>query len=136
MADSRRGLRFAVVFDEDLWAREVGVLARNSRRRTVVETARRALERDGVAWADLARCEPHAMDGTRLGGCVKLRVPVGKPPSEAPFGFVLEPARDEAGRLALRVLAFGERHPARPSERSVYERAHNRRHGAWPTPQR
>ena len=49
MADSRRGLRFAVVFDEDLWVREVGGLARNSRRRTVVETARRALERDGAA---------------------------------------------------------------------------------------
>jgi len=131
--DTPGGPRFAVAFDDDLWEREVGRLAPNSRGRVAAESARRVLEREGAARDWLAACEPDSADGTRLGGWVKLRIPLGRPASEAPYGFVLEPALDADGRLSLRPIAFGERHPARPATRSVYERAHNRRHGAWPT---
>jgi len=131
--DIRRGARFAVVFDDELWQREVDRFAPNARARTAAEAARRVLERDGVAKQRLLACEAAALDGTRLANCVKLKVPLERPASEAPYGFVLEPVFKQDGRLALRVLAFGERHPDERATRSVYERAHNRRHGAWPS---
>jgi hypothetical protein len=63
---------------------------------------------------------------------VKVYVPITiAPPSERPFGFVLVPGVARDGRLQLTLLAFGERHPRRGS-RSVYERAHKRRHGRYP----
>ncbi len=133
MHDILGGPRFAVTFDDELWRREVGRLAQKSRARSAAEVARRVLEREGIHRDRLAACEPEAADGTRLGGCVKLRVPLGRPASEAPYGFVLEPALDEEGRLKLRLLAFGLRHPDRPATRSVYERAHNRRYRTWPS---
>lgn len=133
MDDTRGGPRFAIVFDEVLWQREVERLAANSGARLAAEAARRVLERDGAAPEWLAQCEPGEADGTRLGGCLKLRVPLGRPASEAPYGFVLEPTRNANGRLALRPIAYGERHPDRRATRSVYERGHNRLHGVWPS---
>ena len=105
MSDIPAGPRFAVVFDDDLWRREVGRLAPNSRGRIAAEAARRVLERDGVHKDRLAACEAEAADGTRLGGLVKLRIPLGGPAPAAPYGFVLEPALDEAGRLELRACS-------------------------------
>lgn len=134
MADKREGPRFAVAFDEVAWEREVGRLGTGSRARVAAEAARRVLERDGVRRDQLARCKPRASDGTELGGLVKVRLPLDRPASEAPFGLVLEPFMGADERLGLRVIAFGERHPQRPATRSVYERAHDRRHGRWPTP--
>lgn len=136
MVDRKDGPRFAVSFDEHAWAQEVGRLATRSPGRRVAEAARRTLERDGIGEDQLARCKALAGDGTELGGCVKARLPLFGPASEAPFGLVFEPFLDRDGRLGLRVLAFGERHPKRPTTRSVYERAHNRRHGSWPHPLR
>jgi hypothetical protein len=132
VADIRGGARFTIAFDDDLWRQEVERFAPHARGRIAAEAARRVLERDGVGKDGLAACEAQGPDGTRLRGWVKLRIPLARPASEAPYGFVLEPVLDERGRLALRLVAFGERHP-REGTRSVYERAHNRRHGAWPT---
>jgi len=63
---------------------------------------------------------------------VKVRVPLNKPASEAPWGFVLEPALGTEDGLVLRPIAFGERHPIQRWSRSVYERAHRRLHGRYP----
>jgi hypothetical protein len=77
-------------------------------------------------------CEKEGPDGTRLALCVKLRVPVDEEgTSEAPFGFVLG-LRQVEGRLVLRMIAYGERHPTNQATRTVYERAHKRLHGRYP----
>lgn len=79
----------------------------------------------------MRRCEPAAADGRRLAGCAKVYVPLGTEPSRAPHGFVFALRADaESGRVILRLVAFGERHPS--SGRSVYERAHRRLHGRYP----
>jgi hypothetical protein len=92
------------------------------------ERERRRLERDGIAISALERCSAEGEDGTNLEGLVKVYVPIGDaPPSERPYGFVFVPTRE--GVLAL--VAFGERHPAWGT-RSVYQRAHRRRHGRYP----
>jgi hypothetical protein len=133
VVDKRGGPRFAVAVDGDVWTQEVERLKAGSSGRVAAEVAWRVLERDGARKDELAACEPEAADGTRLGGCVKLRIPLGKrASSEAPYGLVFEPSLDGRGRLALGVLAFGERHPVREATRSVYERAHRRLHGEWP----
>jgi hypothetical protein len=68
-------------------------------------------------------------DGTRLGGLVKVYVPISAaPPSKRSFAFVFGPGRDERGPYVA-LVAFGERHPKR-GVRSVYERAH--KHGRYP----
>ncbi len=69
----------------------------------------------------------------RLPGCAKLYVPLGRQgASESPFGFVFQLAQDADGSLVWNFLAFGERHPANPQTRNVYERAHMRLHGRYP----
>jgi hypothetical protein len=65
-------------------------------------------------------------DGTRLGGCVKTRVPW----PDGRWGLVLIPVASESGELSLRAIAFGERHPPAPRRPSVYQVAHRRLHGA------
>lgn len=63
---------------------------------------------------------------------VKLYLPrKGKAPSERPLAFVFE-LKVQEGRPELYFLAFGERHPQRTDVRSVYVRAHARRHGRLP----
>lgn len=125
------GAYFPVVVDTDVWEQEVERLAARSEARQAAEAARRVIEDEGIPQGLLARCEAQATDGTRLEGCLKARVPLGRrASSEAPFGFVFEPVMDPRDSLTLRVLAFGERHPR--IGRSVYERAHKRLHGRYP----
>jgi hypothetical protein len=127
----RRERRVAVLVTERVWRAEVERFDRSSPARLAAERERRRLLSDGVALADLRRCEAEAAGGTSLAGLVKVYVPISDaPPSERPYAFVLSPARRE--RIpALALVAFGERHPRR-GVRSVYERAHKRLHGRYP----
>src|SRR3954469_13847162 len=78
--------------------------------RRAAERARRLLERDGVPADRLLRCQSEGRDGTRLGGCVKARVPW----PDGQWGTVLVPVATPTTLLSLRALAFGERHPTAP----------------------
>lgn len=73
-------------------------------------TARSDAERRGVALPEVLPCDAHGPDGTALAGCAKLYLPVGEaPPSERPFAFVLQLAREMDSTLAF--VAFGHRDP-------------------------
>jgi hypothetical protein len=114
-----------------VWEDEVGRFVERSAARAAAERERGRLERDGLELSALAGCEAEGPDRTRLGGLVKAYVPLAdRPASERPFGFIFAPDRGPSGPF-LRLLAFGERHPAKGS-RSVYERAHKRLHGRYP----
>ncbi len=129
MADRRvAGERFA--FDDDVWADEVERFKVGGSAHTSAVTARAQIERPD-ARIPVRRCDAEAADGTRLGGCAKVYVPLHAEPSRAPYGFVFAiRASASTGRLVLRLVSYGERHP--PETRSVYERAHRRLHGCYP----
>jgi hypothetical protein len=127
MAAAQR--RLAVRFDEAIWREAVrgfsGVPLQ------VAVSARSDTERHGVALADVLPCEALGPEGTALAGCAKLYLPIGDaPPSERPFAFILQLAR-EGLTFVWVFIAFGHRHP-RPGVRSVYERAHRQLHGRFP----
>jgi hypothetical protein len=132
MADGRqRAAEISIEFDEEVWAEEVGRLRSRSPARVQAEKARREIEADhpGLRWQP---CEEDGAEGARLGGCVKLYVPLGQEgASAAPYGFVFG-LRKVHGRFVLRMVAFGERHPTNPQTHSVYERAHKRLHDRYP----
>jgi hypothetical protein len=120
-------------FGEDEWREEVQRLRDRSPARVQAERARREVEASKSS-PDFLKCEVHGDDRTRLPGCVKLYLPLGRHgPSAAPFGFVFQLARDSSGTLAWNFIAFGERHPENPFTRTVYERAHRRLHGRYPS---
>lgn len=122
------GERFA--FDDDVWAEEVERYRERAPARVAATVARADIERSGSRVRVLA-CEEQGPGGTRLAGCAKVYVPIGAATSGADFGFVFALRTDRArGEVLLRIIAFGERHPARG--RSVYERAHRRLHGRYP----
>lgn len=124
--------RLRVLIDPSVWAEEVGRFGARSPARIAAERERRGLERDGIALGSLMLCEPEEADGTRLEGLMKTCVPIGdRPPSQRPYGFVFSPERDRHG-THLPLVAYGERHPELLATRSVYERAHKRRHGRYP----
>jgi len=129
MADKRvLGERFA--FDEDVWAEEVRRLNATGRAYENAVAARTEIERPG-ARIPVRACDSEASDGTLLSGCAKVYVPIDVEPSRAPYGLVFAiRAEHGSGRLVLRFIAYGERHPGRG--RSVYERAHRRLHGRYP----
>ncbi len=121
-------------FDRDVWAQEVERFPDRSRPRAVAVGARNKLERSGAAGHRVQRCASEGDDGSRLGACVKMYLPLdGASSADAPYGFVFELGVDDGPplRLELVLLAFGERHPA-PGTRNVYERAHKRLHGRYP----
>lgn len=122
------GGRFA--FDEDVWAQEVGRFRARGPAHGAASRARREVERSGSR-VPVRPCESEETAQARLPGCGKVYVPLGAEPSAAPYGFVFVFEADASGRVVLRLLAYGERHPA-PATRSVYERAHKRLHGRYP----
>ena len=132
MADGRQGApAISIEFDDEVWAEEVERLRPRSFARAQAEKARKEIEADssGLPWEP---CEENGPEGTRLGLCVKIRVPVGhEGASAAPDGFVFA-LRKVVGGLVLRMVAFGERHPTNPRTHSVYKRAHRRLHGRYP----
>jgi hypothetical protein len=113
-----------------VWRQEVERLDTRSTARLQAERARREIEagREELEWE---RCEAEGPDSTRLPGCRKLYVPLGRGASDGPFGFVFRLTKEPAG-LAWVMIAFGERHPDNPNTHSVYERAHKRLHGRYP----
>jgi hypothetical protein len=123
----------SIRFDREEWQEEVERLDERSEARIQAERARREIE-GGKAALDLQKCEADdRASGTRLVGCVKSYVPLGKQgASEAQFGFVFQLAQNPDGSLVWNFIAFGERHPDNPATRTVYERAHKRLHGRYP----
>jgi hypothetical protein len=122
----------SIEFGSTAWRDEVERFDQRSRARIQAERARREIEagRSELAWH---RCEADGPRGTRLPGCRKLYVPLGKPgASDAPFGFVFRLSQKSDGSLSWSLIAFGERHPADRRIRNVYERAHKRLHGRYP----
>jgi hypothetical protein len=127
---SRGAARVAVFIDPEVWREEVERLDGRSPARIAAERERRGLE-NGLPRRLLERCEEEGWDGTHLRGLVKAYVPLREgPASERPYGFVFRPASYRE-RFVLALVAYGERHPP-PGTRSVYERAHKRRHGRYP----
>lgn len=122
----------SVEFGSAEWREEVERLDQHSPARVQAQRARREIEsgRSDLAWQ---RCEANGPGGTRLPGCRKLYVPLGKPGASAsPFGFVFRLTQKADGGLAWTMIAFGERHPGDRRTRNVYERAHKRLHGHYP----
>lgn len=125
--------RIEVRVDPEAWAVEVERFRQGSPARLAAERERQRLEQHGVRVNQLFPCAATGSDATRLGGELKLYVPITDgPASERPYGFVFSPAEGaNDGRRYLALIAFGERHPARGT-RSVYERAHKRLYGRYP----
>jgi len=120
----------AFVFAEATWSQEVGRLRERSPARAQAERARREIEEGSSV--QRFKCKAEGDDGTRLPGCIKVYVPLGRQgASEAPYGFVFQVIQRGEG-LAWAFIAFGERHPDDPDERTVYERAHKGLHGRYP----
>ena len=113
------------------WEEEVERYRPRSPARAQAQSARRAIEAGAkLHWK---RCKTDGPDGTKLPGCRKLYVPLGKVGAgEAPYGFVFQLIQKPDGSLAWNLIAFGERHPANERTRNVYERAHKRLHGRYP----
>lgn len=123
MPTSGSGPRFEVRFDELAFAEDLEHATAAGRE--VARKARLELERQGIAAERLFRCDAEGRDGTRLGGCVKTRVPW----PDGRWGIVFVGIVDETGRVALRVLALGVRHPDAPWRPSVYQVADRRLNG-------
>ncbi len=114
------------------WNEEVERYDLRSPARIQAQSARRAIEA-GTARLDWRRCKADGPGGTKLPGCRKLYVPLGRQsPSQAPFGFVFQLIQKADTSLAWNLIAFGERHPGNERTRSLYERAHKRLHGHYP----
>jgi hypothetical protein len=134
MADAGKNLLSVPInFGSEEWSEEVERLDRRSAARIQAERARREID-GGKGSPGLQKCEAYGEEsGTRLVGCVKSYVPLGRlGASEAPFGFVFQLAQNPDGSLVWNFIAFGERHPDNPATRTVYERAHKRLHGRYP----
>lgn len=121
-----------VEFGSVEWIEEVERYDRRSPARAQAQGARKKIEAC-KAKLDWKRCKADGPGGTRLPGCRKLYVPLGKQgASQAPYGFVFQLIQKPDDSLAWNMIAFGERHPAGERTRNVYERAHKRLHGRYP----
>ena len=122
--------RLPVRFDDTAWREAVRGFSRGPLE--IATNARSDAERRGVALAEVLSCEAHGPDGTSLAGCAKVYLPVADaPPSDRPFAFVLQLAREMDSTLVWVFVAFAHRHP-RAGVRSVYERAHRQLDGRFP----
>lgn len=114
------------------WEEEVERYGPRSHARAQAWRARRTIEAS-TAKLDWRRCKADGPDRTRLPGCRKLYVPLGKEgAAEASYGFVFQLIQKPDESLAWNLIAFGERHPDNERTRNVYERAHKRLHGRYP----
>jgi hypothetical protein len=124
----------SITFGTKEWQHEVERYEPNSPARIKAEGARKEIEGGRVKRGWMKCRSEGSADGTTLPGCVKIYVPLAKhSASEAPYGFVFELEMRSDGTLGLDFLAFGERHPRNERSRSVYERAHRRLHGRYPS---
>jgi hypothetical protein len=93
------------------WEEEVERYDRRSPARAQAQSARKTIE-TGTAKLDWKRCKTDGSGATRLPGCRKLYVPLGRQgASDAPYGFVFQLIQKPDGSLAWNMIAFGERHP-------------------------
>jgi hypothetical protein len=114
------------------WREEVERYDRSSPARAQAQSARKTIEAYTTK-LDWKRCQADGPGGTKLPGCRKLYIPLGKQgASEARYGFVFQLIQKPDEHLAWNRIAFGERHPANERTRNVYERAHKRLHGRYP----
>ncbi len=114
------------------WREEVERYDPRSPARIQAQSARKTIEAKStkLGWM---RCKADGPGRTKLPGCLKLYVPLGKEgSSQAPYGFVFQLTRMPDDSLAWNLIAFGERHPTNERTRNVYERAHKRLHGRYP----
>lgn len=122
----------SIEFGSVEWREEVERYDRRSPARTHAQSARKTIE-TGTAKLDWKRCKADGPGGTKLPGCRKLYMPLGRQgASEAPCRFVFQLIQKPDGGLAWNMIAYGERHPADERTRNVYERAHKRLHGRYP----
>jgi hypothetical protein len=122
----------SVEFGAVEWSEEVERYDRRSPVRAQAQSARKTIEA-GTVRLDWKRCQAEGPGATRLPGCRKLYVPLGRQgASEAPYGFVFQLIQKSDDSLAWNMIAFGERHPADGRTRNVYERAHKRLRGRYP----
>jgi hypothetical protein len=122
----------SIEFGSIEWREEVERYDRRSPAGAQSQSARKTIEA-GTAKLDWKRCKAEGPGGTKLPGCRKLYVPLGRQgASQAPYGFVFQLIQKPDDSLAWNMIAFGERHPADERTRNVYERAHKRLHGRYP----
>jgi hypothetical protein len=108
------------------WREEVERYDRRSPARSQAQSARRTIE-GGTAKLDWKRCKADGPGDTKLPGCRKLYVPLGKQgAAETPYGFVFQLIQKPDELLAWNMIAFGERHSTNERTHNVYERAHKR----------
>lgn len=117
----------SVHFDDALFAADLARLSEAAR--AALQTARGRYERPGVPASERRHCDAEHPSGTRLPGCLKVYIP----DFTGPWRIVFQIAMLPENRLGLEYVAAGVAHPpARSHQRSVYELAHYRIHGAWP----
>jgi hypothetical protein len=106
------GPRLPVVFDERSWGQDVSRIGAHGR--ALAQATRGRLEREGVALAELHRCQPEGPGGTALPGCVKFYLDHWR--------LVFRAATTANGEPALLCFALGLGHPPERSRiPSVYE---------------
>src|SRR6476646_4436601 len=89
----------APIFGAQEWAEEVERYEPSAAARVSAAAARRELEA-GKAKLVWRPCEAEGVDGTRLPGCRKLYVPLGREGASAvPYGFVFQLAKTADGGL-------------------------------------
>jgi len=104
----QRAARLPVRFDDAVWREAIRGFAGRSLQ--IATAARTQTEQHGVAFDDLLACQAVGPDATELAGCAKLYLPfLDAPPSQRPFAFVLQLARDTRGGLVWVFIAFGHR---------------------------
>lgn len=85
-------------FDDGPFGVDTGRYQLDSWACAVAEEARRRLEAEGVAVQALMACDEEGRDRTRLGGLLKLYLPlIYAPADERPFGMVFDPIDTDRG---------------------------------------
>lgn len=98
--------RLAARFDERVWREAIRGFS--GRALQIATTAKVRVEGEGVALAQLLPCQSLGPDRTELSGCAKLYLPlIDGPPSQRPFAFVFQLAREAGAPVVLVFVAFG-----------------------------
>lgn len=110
---SSGGPRFEVRIDERALADDLSLATPAGR--AAIEPAVEKFRADGIEASWLSPCEDEGYDGSRLGGCVKCRIPHPRGRWGAVFVGVME-----GSKPVLVLLGVAERHPQSEWRPSVY----------------